>query len=134
MVRNCGKGGKSHKSMTKCSFVDKSRTLEYKDIGQSYAKVVKMLGNNRCMLQPNDENIEVLGIICGRMRNKHVHRVSVDDIVLITFRDYQEDKVDIVHKYSNDEVMTLYEQGEISCKLANEEDEVDSNLLFIQDI
>jgi len=131
MVRNCGKGGKTHKSMTRSSFVDKNRTLEYKGTDQSYAKVVKMLGNNRCMLKLNENDFEILGIISGRLRKKQIYRISVDDIVLISFRDYQDDKVDIIHKYSNDEVTILYEQGEISCKLANEEEEENSNLLFI---
>lgn len=133
MVKNCGAGGKGHKSMTKKSFVDRDRSLLYKEAGQDYAKVLKMLGNSRCLVQLNDTGSEVIGIICGRMRKKFVHRVSVDDVVLVCLRDFQDDKTDIVHVYDNSEVRILQDQDEFSTNILSEELE-DTNVLFIEQI
>jgi|SouAtlMetagenome_1021521.scaffolds.fasta_scaffold57600_2 translation initiation factor 1A len=134
MARNSGAGGKSHKSMKRGSVVERDRSLVYRDIDQDYAKVLKMLGNNRCLVKRNNTDTEVVGIICGRMRKKYVHRISTDDVVLVGVRDFQDDKVDIVHVYTNDEAKMLLEQGELSLKLSNEEEVDESNLMFVQDI
>jgi translation initiation factor 1A len=135
MVRNCGSGGKAHKSMKKQSVVERDRSIVYRDVDQDYAKVLKMLGNGRCLIKLNTTDTEVIGIICGRMRRKYVHRVSVDDVVLVGIRDFQDSKVDIVHVYANDEVKVLYDQGEITSSIhSNEVDIDDSGVLFVEDI
>merc|ERR1712083_326733 len=50
--------------------------------------------------------------ICGKMRN----RVYVDekDLVLVSLRDYQDYKADIILKYRDDEVRKLKEEQELS--------------------
>ena len=112
MVKNTG-GGKAHKSMCKESS-DRLRVLLYKDgVDQDYARIKKMLGNNRCLVELNETGRQVIGVICGRMRRKFVHRITTDDLVLVGLRDYQDDKADIIHVYSNDEVKSLNDHGEI---------------------
>ena len=54
---------------------------------------------------------ELIGIIPGRFR-KRVW-MSSGDIVLISRRDFQNNKVDIIHKYYLEEIRFLYAQGEI---------------------
>ena len=39
--------------------------------------------------------------------------VSAGDIVLCGLRDYQDDKVDIIHKYNADEARNLKQYGEL---------------------
>lgn len=117
--------------MTKSSVGDNKQPLVYRETGQEYAKVLKMLGNNRCMLEINESKLEIMGIICGRMRKKQVHRISVDDIVLISLRDFQDDKADIIHVYSNEEQALLYNQGELTRILLHDEHEEDATLMFI---
>jgi translation initiation factor 1A len=113
MVKNINGG--SNKQMCKNSFsCEKNRTLLYKDgVDQDYAKIVKMLGNNRCLVELNESKNQVIGVICGRMRRRFVNRVSMDDLVLVGLRDYQDNKADIIHVYTNDEVKILTDYGEI---------------------
>lgn len=51
------------------------------------------------------------GRICGRM-NKRTW-ITVGDIVLVSLRDYEQAKADIIHKYTADEARTLKESGEL---------------------
>ena len=98
----------------KTHFLEKNRTLLYKDgVDQDYAKIVKMLGNNRCLVELNESKNQVIGVICGRMRRRFVNRVSMDDLVLVGLRDYQDNKADIIHVYTNNEVKILTDYGEI---------------------
>ena len=39
--------------------------------------------------------------------------VSAGDIVLVGLREYQDDKVDIIHKYNADEARNLKQYGEL---------------------
>ena len=114
MVQNCGKGGSSHKKMKKTGFVLPSRELYFKEEGQDYALVVAMLGHNRCTCKLFSTETETLGTIRGSMRRKHVYRISKGDIVLVGLRDFQDDKVDIMHLYTSDEVRRLMSYNEFT--------------------
>jgi len=78
--------------------------------GQEYAQVVKMLGNGRCECFCFD-GVTRLGHIRGKMRKKVW--ITAGDIVLVGKRDFQDEKVDIVHKYSADEARNLKQYGEL---------------------
>lgn len=114
MVQNCGKGGSSHKKMKKTGFVLPSRELYFKEEGQDYALVVAMLGHNRCTCKLFSTETETLGTIRGSMRRKHVYRISKGDIVLVGLRDFQDNKVDIMHLYTSDEVRRLMSYNEFT--------------------
>jgi len=79
-------------------------------IGQEYAQVVKMLGNGRCECFCFD-GVTRLGHIRGKMRKKVW--ITAGDIILVAKRDFQDEKVDIVHKYSADEARNLKQYGEL---------------------
>ncbi|GAX16111.1 translation initiation factor 1A [Fistulifera solaris] len=78
--------------------------------GQEYAQVVKMLGNGRCECFCFD-GVTRLGHIRGKMRKKVW--ITAGDIVLVAKRDFQDEKVDIIHKYSADEARNLKQYGEL---------------------
>ena len=78
--------------------------------GQEYAQVVKMLGNGRCECFCFD-GVTRLGHIRGKMRKKVW--ITAGDIVLVGKRDFQDEKVDIVHKYTADEARNLKQYGEL---------------------
>jgi translation initiation factor 1A len=84
--------------------------ITYFDTGQEYAQVVKMLGNGRCECFCFD-GVTRLGHIRGKMRKKVW--ITAGDIVLVGKRDFQDEKVDIVHKYSADEARNLKQYGEL---------------------
>ena len=84
--------------------------IHLKYAGQEYAQVVKMLGNGRCECFCFD-GVTRLGHIRGKMRKKVW--ITAGDIVLVGKRDFQDEKVDIVHKYSADEARNLKQYGEL---------------------
>lgn len=109
MPKNKGKGGKHFKKGRNVSSFEK-RQLEFKEPGQEYSKIIKMLGNGRCECFCSD-GLTRLGHIRGSMLRKVW--ISVGDIVLVSIRDFQNSKVDIIHKYTFEESKILKEYGEI---------------------
>jgi len=104
-----GKGGKRNKR-AKTNNEFQKRELTFKEAGQEYGQVLKMLGNGRCDVQCMD-GTKRLCHICGKMR-KRVW-VIVGDIVLVSLRDFQDEKGDIILKYNSDEAKNLKQYGEL---------------------
>ena len=77
---------------------------------QEYALVTKALGNRRMMVKLMSA-VEVIAVIPGRIRRRNF--IKPDDIVLVSLREFQRDRVDILHKYSSQEGKKLYKLGEI---------------------
>merc|ERR1711870_178643 len=98
------------------------KELEFKEDGQ----VARMLGNGRCEVQCFD-NVKRLCHIRGKMRKKVW--VNQGDIVLVSLRDFQDEKGDIIVKYTAEEARNLKTYGELpeSTKI-NETDIVDGEL------
>lgn len=92
------KGGSKHKKMKNNSNNDEisKDDLILKEEGQNYGKVEKLLGDCRMSILSTD-NITKVGLIRGSMRKKQW--VNVGDIVLYSDRDFESDKVDIIHVY-----------------------------------
>lgn len=108
--------------------------------GEEYAYVIKMLGNCRVNLITNSGN-ESIGVIRGSLR-KFTKRVIIEkgDIVAVSLRNYQDNKVDIVHKYNREQINTLITEKKLSNILLNsynnmkyKEDTIESDLLFSKD-
>ena len=101
-------GGKSSANVRGRQQVNKSRELVLTVPGESdYGLVTKMLGNKR---------VEVLIISSGKYIQckiaGHVRTwVTKDDFVLVGLRDFQEDRADVIHKYTNDESRKLIKSG-----------------------
>ncbi len=87
-----------------------TRDLIFKETGQEYGKVLKLLGNGRLEVECFD-GIKRLGHIRGALYNKIW--ITVGDIVLVGLRDFQSDKCDVIFKYNPDEVRQLKTCGEI---------------------
>tara|TARA_B100001142_G_C14291801_1_gene639280 strand:- start:79 stop:594 length:516 start_codon:yes stop_codon:yes gene_type:complete len=107
---------------------------------EEYAYVIKMLGNCRVSLITNSGN-ETIGIIRGSLR-KFAKRILIEkgDIVVVSLRGFQDNKVDIVHKYNREQINTLIDENKLSNVLLNsynnmkyKEDTVESNILFSND-
>lgn len=102
------KGGKGRKKGKR--FGDDKRELEFKDEGQEYAQVTKMLGNNRLEANCFDGTIR-LCLIRGKFK-KRVW-INTGDIILLGLREYQDGKADVILKYNPDEARLLKAYGEI---------------------
>lgn len=107
MAKNKGKGGRNRKRGKKEDEAGedaKKRELVYKEEGQEYAQVIRMLGNGRCEAMCID----------GRRRLCHIrgsmHKrvwIAAGDIILVGLRDYQDEKADVILKYMSDEARRL---------------------------
>jgi translation initiation factor 1A len=113
----------------------KVRDLEFKEDLQEYAKVFTLLGDRRMTVMLPDRS-NILGHVRDALKRKRV-RVGVDDVVLVSRREFQPDKVDIIHKYTPDEIKNLIQYGEVpewfgktSAMIADMSDVVQDDLGF----
>lgn len=86
---------------------------------EEYAYVKKMLGNCRVHVITNS-GIEAIGIIRGSLR-KFTKRILIEvgDIVVVSKRDFQDNKVDVVHKYNQEQINILVSEDKLSNILCN---------------
>ncbi|GFE55209.1 translation initiation factor [Babesia ovis] len=109
MPKNKGKGGKNRRRGKNDNEGEK-RELVFKMEDQEYAQVLRMLGNGRLEAYCFDGN-KRLCHIRGKMR-KRVW-VNAGDIILVSLRDYQDSKADVIAKYTPDEARSLKAYGEL---------------------
>ncbi|XP_027062885.1 eukaryotic translation initiation factor 1A-like [Coffea arabica] len=109
MPKNKGKGGKN-KKRGKNEADDEKRELVYKEDGQEYAQVIRMLGNGRCEAMCID-GAKRLCHIRGKMHKKVW--IAAGDIILVGLREYQDDKADVILKYMADEARRLQQYEEL---------------------
>ena len=118
------KGGKKFKKGKGNSTSTKSRKLlfknEYDCDMEEYALITNVLGNGRFKGYCSD-NIERLLILRGKLRKgRNKKWVNRESVVLVSLREYQDEKADIIHIYTEYEIKKLHaldELGEISNKL-----------------
>jgi translation initiation factor 1A len=106
---------------------NEKRELTFKEEGQEYAQVLKMLGNGRLEALCFDGE-KRLAHIRGKLRKKVW--INQGDIILLSLRDYQDEKGDVILKYSADEARSLKAYGELpeSAKI----NETDTYGFFLQ--
>lgn len=115
MTRNT-KGGKGHRKSKSGEGGLFRRELLLKEEGQEYALVTKILGHGHVECTCFD-NVVRLGNIRGKIRRRVW--IALGDIVLCGLRDYQDNKVDILHKFNPEEVRNLQNMGELPEKFDN---------------
>ena len=104
MPRGRGKGGKNRKKGKAMQTKDK-RELEFKEDGQEYGQVLRLLGNGRVECNCMDGKKRMC-TIRGSMRQRVW--INAGDIVLIGLRDFGDDlKADIIMKYFDEEAKEL---------------------------
>lgn len=117
MPKNKGKGGKNRRR-GKNENDGIKRELIIAEPDQTYAQVLKMVGNGNVEALCNDDKKRICHIR-GKM-NKKVW-INVGDIILISIRDFQNEKADVIMKYNSDEARLLKNRGEISENLGTGE-------------
>lgn len=135
-------GGSKHKKLKR---VREARAIRYPVEGEGYAKVEKMTGSLMAIIQlatydPKDpKQGKRLGVICGSIKKKQ--KIFVSDIIIVSYRSFEEDKVfctdensrlrkiDIVHKYENDEIHSIKHIPEIN-QLVNDNKYEDGDFSF----
>jgi len=109
MPKNKGKGGKNRRR-GKNENDNEKRELVFKEDGQEYAQVIRMLGNGRLEARCFDGTSR-LAHIRGKLRKKVW--VNTGDIILLSLREFQDGKGDVIMKYSADEARSLKAFGEL---------------------
>lgn len=104
------KGGKKKRKGKDTLPENSNRVLELKHDLEDYAKVTKILGDRRVTICLTD-NKSCMGIIPGKFFKKVW--ICVGDVVLVSMRDFQDNKCDILHKYTDNEIKKLYKLREI---------------------
>lgn len=108
MGKQRGPGGKGRrKGKGTCG---KSNELVFADEYSSYAFVKENNGAGHFRIICGD-NTERMGVLRGSMRKRVWVRRG--DIVLVTLREYEDAKADIVHKYNSTEVTRLSSMKQI---------------------
>ena len=109
MPKNKGKGGKNFKKGKRAGEQER-RDLLFKEDGQEYAQVLRMLGDGRLALSCYD-GVARTGLIRGTMRRRVW--INTGDIVLLGLREFQPDKADVIHKYTAEEARVLQAYDEL---------------------
>lgn len=100
--------------------------MMFKETGQEYGTVIKILGNGRMMIKFPD-NAEKQCTVRGSMRRREW--VNMNDVVLVAYREFG-DTHDIIRRYTEDEVAHLRRIGEVQNRHATEESDDDDILVF----
>ena len=129
------KGGKKHKKGKKSSQFE-TKQLRFKEDGQEYAQIIKMKGNCRFDVKCFDGK-DRIAILCGKMRKRVF--VNMKDIVLVSIRDFQDDKCDIIDLYDDTHVHQLKSGNHIPEFIKSGEDnefceEIDGGIEFSMDV
>lgn len=124
-------GGKHHKHL-KNKDTDEShhKNLVFKDElnKTDYACVLDVLGGGNMKVVCYSDRKERLARIRGAMYKKVW--IVKNDVVLVSLRDFQDSKCDIVLKYSKEEVESLLEYKQINNTFLN----IDVDIEFIKDV
>uniref|UniRef100_A0A672PAG6 Eukaryotic translation initiation factor 4C n=1 Tax=Sinocyclocheilus grahami TaxID=75366 RepID=A0A672PAG6_SINGR len=105
MPKNKGKGGKNRRR-GKNENESEKRELVFKEDGQEYAQVIKMLGNGRLEAMCFD-GVKRLCHIRGKLRKKLISDILNSEM------SYQDNKADVILKYNADEARSLKAYGEL---------------------
>ena len=110
-VKKGGKKGKKAKKVKDDFEIE--RELDFKNIedNQEYAQVIKLLGNCRCTVLCID-GIERLAHIRGSMTKKK-QWIKIGDIILVSLREFEQNKCDVLYLYTLKEARKLKNLGEL---------------------
>ena len=131
-------GGKGYKKKKAGGSEFDRKPLEFPGQDQKYALVTKLLGGCRVecklfggssILTGNKSDTSgnsgvggatgiAIGVIRGSMRKKVY--INQNDVIIVSVREFEKSKVDVVHKYSNDEVKELIKLKEIPSNITDE--------------
>ena len=107
------KGGKKYKRGKNHNSGNRETRIAQIDDGEMYAKAGKALGNRRFIVNVFPNNEERIAKVAGGIAKRCF--VKQDDYVLVSARecDTKNNSIDIIHKYSKEDVDILYKQGNL---------------------
>lgn len=123
------KGGKKHKRGKKHE--EETKELILKEEGQEYAIVNKKLGGLHVTVTLYGKKDPSLATIRGNMKKKVW--INEGNLVLVSSREFQEGRYDIIHLYSDHDFRQLKKMGEIdeTMKPQEEQDTAPEDDVFV---
>ena len=109
MPKNTGKGGNKRKKGKK-PVLQEDRELRFANESEEYAQITKILGDGRFQCKCAD-GIDRIAHVRGKFR-KRVWLAN-GDIILVSLREFEPQKCDVVEKYKDKELAKLKSNGEI---------------------
>ena len=103
-------GGRRKRRRRRSKLNRERKVLLLKQTGQEYARVIALLGNGKYMAFGHDGKVRECRI---RTKIKRLW-LNVNDMVLISLRQFQDEKADIIYKYKPDEIFEIKRIMEIS--------------------
>lgn len=126
MPKNIKGGNKSKRGKNHVFHV--KTLLKSDSIGSQYAVIDKVLGNCRYLLILLDSKEQKQGIMRGHLKKV---QCTKGDIVLVGIRDFQDNVVDIVCKYTTEQVNELKFKKEINNNIVtNNNIDNDDDIIF----
>ena len=116
MPKNKIGGNKAKK--TKNTPLTKKRQLIFAEDQEIYGIILDLCGNSRMRVYCND-GVERVCAIRGNMRKKIW--MKKNDYVLVSMREFEKNKGDIIYKYNPEEVISLYNFNEIDLSMKKKE-------------
>lgn len=117
------KSKKNNKNNKKGEF---KRNIEYKDEdGQEYGKIIKVLGHAMFEVRCYDGKIRLCKARSRRLR------VSLNQYVIISLRDFDDRRGDIIHVYTPSEDKLLKKDGVFNQDLDDDDNNKDDDTNFI---
>lgn len=114
VVKKNVKGGKAHKKKKKdgkpAEDFKSTKHVDKKTEDQEYGQVTKLLGNCRLEVACFD-GVNRLCHIRGSMRKKVW--IKINDVVLVSLREFEQAKADIIYKFEIPEINYLKKENEI---------------------
>lgn len=110
-VKKGGKKGKKAKKPTTSEFARKLELKDPEDSLQEYAQITKVYGGARFEAKCFDGKTR-LAHSRGSLKKKKIY-VKLGDVVVVSLRDFQDDKSDIIYVYTQKEVKDLKKLNEI---------------------
>jgi len=122
-------GGKQKKKNKHLLQVTRQLFIPENKDGQFYAIVNKLLGNRRIRISyidPKEGLKETLAIIGGGLKRKK-QWVKVNNYIVISLRDFEESKCDVIHVYNDSEMNELRKYNYIPKGILNNGEKIDNN-------
>ena len=128
-------GGKKKPARNKNKTEQVKRELEFKEDGQEYAQVTKMLGNGMCHVTLLHKDVIHDNIVCHirgkfRSRNKKSNLVTVGATVLVGIRSWSSnlDACDLLYIYNDNQISSLNLPSSLFQNLHSQP--IDNDILF----
>lgn len=121
------RGGK--KSKKKKNQIVHTSEIREKEDGQEYAQIIKCCGNSRFDVLCFDGK-ERKATLCGTMRKRKF--VNANQLVLVSLRDFEDAKCDIIDSYDDNQFRKLKADGNVpdSIKIEEEFEQDDGMMPF----